>query len=54
MPKKFTRRSSACTSTSSTAPTPSNDFDAGLISPDGTKRAGYDVVQKRKSATCRA
>jgi hypothetical protein len=32
----------------------SNDFDAGLINPDNTKREGYQVVQKRTSATCRA
>jgi hypothetical protein len=32
----------------------SNDFDAGLVGPDGTKRTGYGVVQKRSSATCRA
>jgi hypothetical protein len=32
----------------------SNDFDAGLINPDNTKRPGYTVVQKRQSATCRA
>jgi hypothetical protein len=32
----------------------SNDFDAGLINPDNTPREGYAVVQKRKSATCRA
>jgi hypothetical protein len=30
-----------------------NDFDAGLVSPDGTTRSGYDVVKKRQSATCR-
>jgi hypothetical protein len=30
-----------------------NDFDAGLVSPDGTIREGYDVVKKRQSATCR-
>ncbi len=32
----------------------SNDFDAGLISPDNTTRTGYNVVKKRTSATCRA
>jgi hypothetical protein len=32
----------------------SNDFDAGLISPDNTQRTGYGVVKKRTSATCRA
>jgi hypothetical protein len=32
----------------------SNDFDAGLIGPDNSTRAGYDVVKKRQSATCHA
>jgi hypothetical protein len=32
----------------------SNDFDAGLINVDNTKRLGYTVVQKRQSATCHA
>jgi hypothetical protein len=32
----------------------SNDFDAGLIGPDDSLRAGYDVVKKRQSATCHA
>jgi hypothetical protein len=32
----------------------SNDFDAGLINIDNTKRLGYTVVQKRQSATCHA
>jgi hypothetical protein len=32
----------------------SNDFDAGLINTDNTTRLGYGIVQKRKSATCRA
>jgi hypothetical protein len=32
----------------------SNDFDAGLINIDNTKRKGYSVVQKRQSATCHA
>jgi hypothetical protein len=31
-----------------------NDFDAGLINIDNTKRLGYTVVQKRQSATCHA
>jgi hypothetical protein len=31
----------------------SNDFDAGLIGPDNSRRIGYSVVQKRTSATCR-
>jgi hypothetical protein len=29
-----------------------NDFDAGLVTPDFTKRLGYTVVQKRQSAKC--
>jgi hypothetical protein len=32
----------------------SNDFDAGLINTNNTTRKGYGIVQKRKSATCRA
>jgi hypothetical protein len=32
----------------------SNDFDAGLISPDNTQRKGYAIVKSRKSATCHA
>jgi hypothetical protein len=32
----------------------SNDFDAGLIGPDLSKRQGYRVVQKRQSARCHA
>jgi hypothetical protein len=32
----------------------SNDFDAGLIGVDNSKRKGYTVVQKRQSATCHA
>jgi hypothetical protein len=32
----------------------SNDFDAGLISPDNTIRQGYTVVKNRTSATCHA
>jgi hypothetical protein len=31
-----------------------NDFDAGLISPENNTRLGYDIVKKRTSATCRA
>jgi hypothetical protein len=31
----------------------SNDFDAGLISPDNTIRQGYTVVKNRTSATCK-
>jgi len=33
---------------------PSNDFDAGLVNVDNTKRLGYLVVQKRTSSTCHA
>ncbi len=33
---------------------PSHAFDAGLIRPDGSKRAGYDVVVKRKARSCKA
>jgi hypothetical protein len=32
----------------------SNDFDAGLISPNNDTREGYDVVKRRTSATCGA
>jgi hypothetical protein len=32
---------------------PANDFDAGLIGIDNSKRLGYSVVQQRKSATCK-
>jgi hypothetical protein len=28
-------------------------FDAGLLNPDGTKRPGYKVVQKRKARACK-
>jgi hypothetical protein len=31
-----------------------NDFDAGLINTDNTKRKGYTVVQKRQSGRCHA
>src|SRR3954447_23991155 len=30
----------------------SDDFDAGLINPDGSKRPGYAVVQQRKARSC--
>jgi hypothetical protein len=30
----------------------SDDFDAGLINPDGSKRPGYAVVQKKKARSC--
>jgi hypothetical protein len=32
---------------------PSDDFDAGLINPDGTKRPGYTVVQRKRARSCR-
>jgi hypothetical protein len=32
---------------------PSDDFDAGLINPNGTKRPGWTVVQKKKARSCR-
>jgi hypothetical protein len=31
---------------------PSDDFDAGLINPDGTKRPGYTVVQRKRARSC--
>jgi hypothetical protein len=31
----------------------SDDFDAGLINPDGSKRPGYSVVQSKKARSCR-
>jgi hypothetical protein len=30
-----------------------DDFDAGLINPDGSKRPGYSVVQRKKARSCR-
>ena len=30
----------------------SDDFDAGLINPDGSKRPGYAVVQAKKARSC--
>jgi hypothetical protein len=30
----------------------SDDFDAGLINPDGSKRPGYAVVQTKKARSC--
>jgi hypothetical protein len=36
----------------SPALTPDATFDAGLINPNGTKRPGYTVVQKRKARIC--
>jgi hypothetical protein len=35
------------------AHSPSDDFDAGLINPDGSKRAGYTVVQNKRARSCR-
>ena len=29
------------------------DFDAGLINPDGSKRPGYTVVQRKRARSCR-
>jgi hypothetical protein len=31
---------------------PSDDFDAGLINPDGSKRPGYAVVQRKRARSC--
>jgi hypothetical protein len=31
----------------------SADFDAGLINPDGSKRPGYSVVQRKRARSCR-
>jgi hypothetical protein len=53
MPKKFKQISRLYIYQFNGAP-PTNDFDAGLISPDNTPRKGYDIVKTRKSATCRA
>jgi hypothetical protein len=35
-----------------TASQPDSDFDSGLVNPDGSKRPGWTVVQKRKSRAC--
>jgi hypothetical protein len=35
------------------APSRNDDFDAGLINPDGTKRPGYAVVQGKRARSCR-
>jgi hypothetical protein len=35
------------------AATPASEFDAGLINLDGTKRPGYDIVDKRRPRACR-
>jgi hypothetical protein len=35
------------------AHTPSDDFDAGLINRDGTRRPGYRVVQRKQARSCR-
>jgi hypothetical protein len=32
----------------------SDDFDAGLINRDGSKRPGYTVVQRKRARSCRA
>jgi hypothetical protein len=53
MPKKFKQIKRLYIYQFNGAPE-SNDFDAGLISVDGAPRLGYDIVKKRKSATCRA
>jgi hypothetical protein len=31
---------------------PSDDFDAGLINPNGTKRPGYNVVLRKQARSC--
>jgi hypothetical protein len=31
----------------------SDDFDAGLINPNGSKRPGYTVVQRKRARSCR-
>jgi hypothetical protein len=36
-----------------TASQPDSDFDSGLVNPDGSKRPGWTVVQKRKAAACK-
>jgi len=36
-----------------TASQPDSDFDSGLVNPDGSKRPGWTVVQKRKSRACK-
>ena len=46
---KPTAGSSGSTSTSSRRSARATRFDAGLINPDGKKRPGYRVVQKRKA-----
>ena len=52
MPKKFKQIKRLYIYQFNGAPE-SNDFDAGLISVDGVPRLGYDIVKKRKAATCR-
>jgi hypothetical protein len=51
MPKKFPQIKRLYIYQFNGAPA-SNDFDAGLINTNDTKRLGYTVVQKRQSATC--
>jgi hypothetical protein len=53
MPKKFKQIKRLYIYQFNGAPV-TNDFDAGLINTDNTKRLGYTVVQKRQSATCHA
>jgi hypothetical protein len=53
MPKKYSQIKRLYVYQFNGAPE-SNDFDAGLINIDNTKRKGYTVVQKRQSATCHA
>jgi hypothetical protein len=53
MPKKFKQIKRLYIYQFNGAPA-TNDFDAGLIGTDNSLRQGYDVVLKRKSATCHA
>jgi hypothetical protein len=53
MPKRYSQIKRLYIYQFNGAPT-TNDFDAGLINVDNTKRLGYTVVQKRQSATCHA
>src|SRR3954470_1649214 len=36
-----------------TASQPDSDFDSGLVNPDGSKRPGWTVVQRRKARACK-
>src|SRR3954468_16672474 len=36
-----------------TASQPDSDFDSGLVNPDGSKRPGWTVVQKRRARACK-